>query len=74
VALNQLSVGDFVVAARGRRYFSNDAILASLAQTEPDFQLSLGQVPSARIFILNDKTLEIVRNNAPQSLTPTERR
>jgi hypothetical protein len=74
IALKQLAVGDFVVAARGRRYFSNDAILTALAQTAADFELSLGEVPSAQVFILNRNTLQMVVTNAPKALTPAERR
>ena len=53
-AVSQLSEGDVVVVARGRRYFSNDALTKRLQDTAtPAVSLSLGSVPSARIYILD---------------------
>ena len=52
--LKQLGVGDFVIVARGRRYFSNDHLISSLASTaKPDFQMFLGRVPSGRCLRCN---------------------
>jgi len=66
-ALKQLAVGDFVIIARGRRYFSNDALVSSLTRAAtPDFRLSLGEVPSVEVFVLNSSTLEIVKAAASQ--------
>lgn len=73
-ALKQLRSGDFVVIARGRRYFSNDAIERALTPFQPDFTLSLGSTPSATVFLLNEQTLSQVQSNAPRALTPMERR
>lgn len=73
-ALKQLTVGDFVVIARGRRYFSNDAIEHALSPFQPDFTLSLGSVHSTTVFVLNEQTLSLVQLNAPRALTPIERR
>ncbi len=45
-ALKQLEVGDFVIVARGRRYFSNDAIISALNdRATPIVELKLGSVP-----------------------------
>ena len=50
-AVAQLRSGDFIIIARGRRYFSNDAIINTLrTQSTPTFELKLGQVPSAKIY------------------------
>jgi len=61
-ALQQLAIGDFVIVARGRRYFSNDGLISSLAASaKPDFQIFLKSVPSVDVYILNDTTLEKVK-------------
>jgi dolichyl-phosphate-mannose-protein mannosyltransferase len=55
-AVKQLGQGDFVVDARGRRYFSNDAILASLRGSDvPAFETSLGGVPSTKVYMLDGR-------------------
>ena len=65
VAMSQLAEGDFVIVARGRRYFSNDALITSLAaNSRPDFRLNLGAIPSADVFILNGQSLNIVLESA----------
>ncbi|HET6892926.1 MAG TPA: glycosyltransferase family 39 protein [Pyrinomonadaceae bacterium] len=52
-AVKLLGEGDFVVDARGRRYFSNDAILASLRRSNvPVFETSLSGVPSTKVYLL----------------------
>ncbi|MCA1612712.1 MAG: glycosyltransferase family 39 protein [Acidobacteria bacterium] len=54
-AVRGLSAGDFVVVARGRRYFSNDALVNRLeAVAGPFAAFSLGGVPSARVFELDE--------------------
>jgi len=63
--LKQLKVGDFVIVARGRRYFSNDALISSLATTaSPDFQMFLGGVRSVDVYVLTDKTLGTIKSAA----------
>ena len=53
-AVNQLATGDFVIIARGRRYFSNDAIISTLRDhSTPVSELKLGPVPSAKIYELD---------------------
>ena len=55
-AVRGLSAGDFVVVARGRRYFSNDALINRLeAVASPFAAPSLGGVPSARVFELDER-------------------
>ena len=59
-ALKQLQVGDFVIVARGRRYFSNDALLKALHTEKSDLQFFLGNVPSVDLYVVNDETLRIL--------------
>jgi len=66
--LQQLREGDFVIDARGRRYFSNELLLTALAQSSaPAFRASLGYVPSASVYLLDKKSLgaigEVTRRN-----------
>jgi len=60
--LQQLEAGDFVIVARGRRYFSNDAILTALRDhAAPVAELKLGVVPSAKIYELDQNSLTVVK-------------
>ncbi|MEN3329728.1 MAG: Dolichyl-phosphate-mannose-protein mannosyltransferase [Acidobacteriota bacterium] len=53
-AVKQLSAGDYVIVARGRRYFSNDSIISTLRDhATPIAELKLGVVPSAKIYELH---------------------
>jgi hypothetical protein len=65
--LRQMREGDFIIEARGRRYFSNEAILAALHQTaEPALRLSMGSVPSAAIYQLDRKSLDAMSEGVRQ--------
>lgn len=56
-----LSTGDFVIAARGRRYHSNVAILTALSQTTaPVFRLNVGATPAVEVYALDDVTMAMV--------------
>jgi hypothetical protein len=60
-ALKQLGAGDFIIDARGRRYFSNDVLLSELRTvTSPAFTVQLGDVRAASVFMLDEKTKQIV--------------
>jgi dolichyl-phosphate-mannose-protein mannosyltransferase len=64
-ALQQLREGDFVIDARGRRYFSNELLLQALQQSSaPAFRVPLGSVPSASVYQLDKKSLEIIAEAA----------
>jgi len=64
-AVQQLEAGDFVIVARGRRYFSNDAILSALRDHATPFaELKLGVVPSAKIYQLDQNSLTVVNDAA----------
>ncbi|MCU1268696.1 MAG: hypothetical protein JWM21_5014 [Acidobacteria bacterium] len=62
-AVKQLNAGDFIVAARGRHYFSNDAVLSLLQRSaKPAFNVPLGKVPAADVYILDEAWVAGVRN------------
>jgi hypothetical protein len=59
--MKQLEAEDFVIVARGRRYFSNEAFVSRLEQmSEPVASFSLGEIPAIRIFALNESSLAAV--------------
>jgi hypothetical protein len=59
--LKQLTVGDFVIIARGRRYFSNDAIINGLRDhATPVAEFKLGPTPSAKLYELDPNSLAVV--------------
>jgi hypothetical protein len=73
-ALQQLHEEDFVIDARGRRYFSNQLVLTALTQAAPPtFSVSLGNVPSATVYQLNQKSLEAVLTAASEMPQLTQR-
>ena len=60
-ALKQLTAGDFIIIARGRRYFSNDMLTTTLEKyTAPRAEFKLGSIPSAKLYELNESQLSIV--------------
>ncbi|HKP83840.1 MAG TPA: phospholipid carrier-dependent glycosyltransferase [Pyrinomonadaceae bacterium] len=60
-ALKQLEVGDFIIIARGRRYFSNDAIISSLRDhATPILELKLDTVPSVKLYQLDQTSLSLI--------------
>lgn len=62
-ALAELESGDFILAARGRRYFSNEHLLSKLQQsTRPAFQVDVGEVSAAEVYLLDQTSLPIVTN------------
>ena len=61
-ALKQLAVGDFIIVARGRRYFSNDTLISTLRDhAQPVADLKLGPVPSAKLYELDQSSLALVK-------------
>ncbi|HEX8719849.1 MAG TPA: glycosyltransferase family 39 protein [Pyrinomonadaceae bacterium] len=60
-ALGEFRAGDLVVVARGRRYFSNEELTARLqAASKPSAAVSLGGVPSARVYLLDAAAAELL--------------
>jgi len=52
-AMKQLTTGDYIIIARGRRYFSNDSIISALRDHfTPVAEVTLGPVPSVKIYEL----------------------
>ena len=67
-ALNQLGIGDFVIVARGRRYFSNDGLITSLAASaKPDFQMYLDSVRSVDVYVLSAATIQAIKSASENS-------
>lgn len=61
VAMRQLEAGDFVIVARGRRYFSNDYLITSVQKTvEPTVVVSQGKVPSIAIYELDQTSARVL--------------
>ena len=68
-ALKQLQPGDFVIIARGRRYFSNDAIISAFRdRATPIATLTLGPIPSAKIYELDQNSRSLI--NTPVTPAP----
>jgi hypothetical protein len=60
-ALKQLTAGDFIIIARGRRYFSNDAIISTLRDhSTPIHEFHLSTVPSAKLYQIDEKSLALL--------------
>ena len=60
-ALRQLTVGDYVIVARGRRYFSNDAVITALRDhASPIVELKLGPIPSTKLYELDQHSLTLL--------------
>ncbi|HEX8745785.1 MAG TPA: glycosyltransferase family 39 protein [Pyrinomonadaceae bacterium] len=63
-ALSEMTEGDFLIAERGRRYFSNEALLARLGQSvRPAFRIYAGEVQAADVYLLDQSSLAIVRSS-----------
>ncbi len=64
-ALKELAAGDFIIAARGRRYRSNDALLSALRQkSAPAWSVALGPAPSIDVYILDEAALALIASLA----------
>ena len=60
-ALKQLAPADFVIVARGRRYFSNDALINALRdRATPLTEFHLGPTPSAKLYQLDQRSLDVL--------------
>jgi hypothetical protein len=60
-----MAEGDFLIAERGRRYFSNEALLARLGQSvQPAFRVYAGEIPAADVYLLDPSSLAIVSGRA----------
>ena len=60
-AVRQLTTGDFIVIARGRRYFSNDALITTLdTHSAPISTFHLHSTLSAKLYQLDQTSLPVV--------------
>jgi hypothetical protein len=57
----KLQPGDFVIDARGRTYYSNQSMLKRLRDVRPAFTVSVGEVPAASVYVLDQKSLAALR-------------
>lgn len=63
-AVSALAVGDVIIVARGRRYFSNEQTVAALrSASQPVASVSLGKVPATEIYVLDEAALQAVRRH-----------
>ncbi|HVF57842.1 MAG TPA: glycosyltransferase family 39 protein [Pyrinomonadaceae bacterium] len=66
-ALREFAQGDIVIIARGRRYFSNDAVTSKLLnESEPAFNTKLGDVLAARVYVLDTASLALMSSAVKQ--------
>ena len=64
--IKELSEGDFIVAARGRHYLSNDALLSRLRQaSKPAFNIPVGNAPAADVYVLDKVSTEAIKKTPP---------
>jgi hypothetical protein len=61
-AVKQLTVGDLVIIARGRRYFSNDALITALNNSTPLTEFHLHTIPAAKLYQLDQDSLKLLVN------------
>ncbi len=60
--LKKLTSGDFVIDARGRTYYTNQAMLMRLRQaSQPAFTISVGATKAANIYLLDPASLAALR-------------
>ena len=68
-AIKNLTPGDFIIIARGRRYFSNDAIINTLRDhSTPIAEFHLGSVPSAKLYQLDENSIRLISGAAQPPL------
>jgi Dolichyl-phosphate-mannose-protein mannosyltransferase len=63
-SIRKLNDGDFILAARGRHYFSNDAILSKMRETTgAAFSVRLGSVTAADVYVLDVESVKAIKSN-----------
>lgn len=69
-ALKALNEGDYLVNARGRRYFSNDQVLTAIHDSAtPVTRISIKTTPAAEVYLLDRKAVDLV-TRAAQNVPP----
>jgi Dolichyl-phosphate-mannose-protein mannosyltransferase len=62
--LEKLTPGDFVIDARGRTYYTNQAMLTRLANaSQPAFSIAVGGTQAAKVYVLDRTTLDALRGS-----------
>jgi hypothetical protein len=62
--LEKLTPGDFVIDARGRTYYTNQAMLTRLGSaSQPAFSIAVGGTQAAKVYVLDQKTLDALRGS-----------
>jgi len=60
--LEKFAAGDFLIDARGRTYYSNQAMLQRLRQaSKPAFTVSVGDITAADVYVLDAASLKALR-------------
>jgi 4-amino-4-deoxy-L-arabinose transferase-like glycosyltransferase len=60
-AMSEMKEGDFIIVARGRRYFSNESIVTQLqSSSAPVANISLGNVPALGVYTLDASSLAAI--------------
>src|SRR5205823_5403431 len=62
--VSSLAAGDIIVAARGRRYFSNSAYLEYLSKIPTAADIDLNGIPAVSVYILDEASAATMRNLA----------
>ncbi|MGB8506959.1 MAG: glycosyltransferase family 39 protein [Pyrinomonadaceae bacterium] len=66
-ALSRMTEGDVILLARGRRYFSNDALTQKFkSEGHPAAVLALGEVEAVQIYVLDKQNLELLSSVVKQ--------
>jgi hypothetical protein len=61
-SISALTSGDIIIVARGRRYYTNDALITKLAEiTQPTATVSLGAIPATNIYVLDAATIDALK-------------
>jgi len=59
--LKNLTEGDLIITARGRRYFGNDALMSAMPQLDkPIATIDVGKTPAVEIYRLRHNSLSLV--------------
>ena len=62
--LEKLTPGDFVIDARGRTYFTNQAMLTRLREAgEPAFTVAVGTTAAANVYLMDQHSLDALRGS-----------
>jgi hypothetical protein len=60
----ELKIGDFIVVARGRRYFSNSKVVDYLGRSGPTAEIKFGETSAALVYQLDATTLDGIKELA----------